>query len=181
VLGLPAWSQSLPAVETFESRPAGYLDAQGDWNAAPVSKVQVQTVTVHGGSKAGIVGTNSLATLHVPEAAATNVWIDFHVRTQPRPVAATPSLSGDAAAGFYIDGSGAIIARSNATWVTLSGFAVEADAWYRFSVNLNYTSRRWSLHVADDTPNRLATHLATNLAFSATGTNTYFHSFRVKN
>jgi hypothetical protein len=171
----------LPTIETFESRPAGYLDAQGDWSGAPAAKVQVQATTVHAGSKAGVVGTNSIAALDVPDAAATNVWIDFHVRTQPRPVAATPSLSGDAVAGFYIDGNGAIVARSNAIWVTLSGFTVVADTWYRFSVNLDYTAQRWSLHVVDDTPNKLATPLATNLAFTATGTNTYFHSFRIKN
>ena len=177
----PARSQGLPAVETFESRPEGYLDSQGDWSGAPAVKVQVQTATVHAGSKAGVVGTNSIATLDVPDTAATNVWIDFHVRTQPRPVATTPSLSAGAVAGFYVNGSGAIVARSNATWVTVPDFTVAADTWYRFSVNLDYSQSRWDLYVADDTPNKLATPLVTNLAFTSTATNTYFHSFRIKN
>jgi len=177
----PAHAQGLPAVETFESRPEGYLDAQGDWSGLPEARVQVQTATVHGGSKAGVVATNSIATLSTADTSATNVWIDFHFRTQPRAVGRIPSLSPDAVAGFYINGSGAVVARSNATWVTLPAFSVADDAWYRFSVNLDYTARRWALYVADNTPNKLATPLATNLAFTASATNTYFHAFRIKN
>lgn len=176
-----AWAQGLPAVETFEDRTEGCLNAQGDWDGAPLANVQVQSATVHGGSRAGVVGTNAMATLNVADAGATNVWIDFHVRTQPRAVSRTPSLSPDAVAGFYINGSGGIVARSNTTWVTLSAVSVAADTWYRFSVNLDYAARRWALYVTDNTPNKLATSLATNLTFAAGVTNSVFREFRVKN
>ena len=111
---------------------------------------------------------------------ATNVWIDFYARV-PHPTNSTPPvISTNAVAAFYVAGDGSVRAISNNTWVTLN-YTVPSNTWYRFTVNLDYTTSNWSIHAADSVPNALATTVATNLKFQATATNTYFHRFRIKN
>ena len=173
--------QELPFVETFESMSAGSLDGKADWSAIPQANAQVQTTTVYAGDKACILGSNTMISRSFPGDGETNVWIDFCARLQPRAFSLQPRLSDDAVAGFYFDQSGHIVARSNDTWVTLTGFTIPSNTWQRFSINLDYNASSWAIFVAGDIPNELATAVATNLAFTSTATNTCFHSFRVKN
>lgn len=170
----------LPLQESFEDRSSGVLHAQQGWWASPADRVQVQSEETHHGTHAAIVETNSMMRQSFTDNSATNVWVDFYASFDPRE-GTEPSLSDDAVAGFYFNSSSNVVARSNETWVVISGAEFAANAWYRFSVNLDYNNRRWAIYYCGSTPNTLATPLATNLAFAAEGTNTYFHSFRVKN
>jgi hypothetical protein len=181
LFGLGVRAGEVPFAETFEGRPVGYLDGQNAWSAAPHIDVTVQTNTVYAGSKAVLVPTNAMVSRAFADATATNVWVDFSARMSPRPTGGNPHLSDDAVAGFYINSGGSIVARSNNTWVTLSGFTAETGTWYRFSVNLDYGARTWGIYAAGAAPNAVAEPIVTNLVFKAGATNTWFHAFRVKN
>jgi len=171
----------LPVTESFEGLSAGPLHGQSAWQGVPSGKVHVQSEIVYAGSKAGVAATNAIMARDVSDPAAKNVWIDFYANAQYRAFTRQPSLSGDATTGFYINQSGHIVARSNDTWVTLTSVTIATNVWYRFTVNLDYNSSAWAIHVADSTANALSTPVATNLAFDANATNAVFKSFRVKN
>ena len=174
-------ADELPFAESFESLQPGSLQGQNEWSAAPPSGAQVQNSMKFTGSLAGILATNSIVSQSFSDTTATNVWVDFYTRSTPHSYSRTPCLNGDAVAGFYFNSNGFLVARSNATWVTLSDFGPVSNQWYRFTVNLDYQNRRWGIFSAGATHNELLTPVATNLAFSSTATNTYFHRFSVKN
>jgi len=175
-----ARAEDVPFVETFDDRTTGVLHNQHGWQSRLQNDAQVQTATVFEGAKAGIVETNSIVWNNFTDTTATNAWVDFYARGSHPSSSTAPTLTGSVAAAFYFDADGKIRAISNSTWVTLD-YTVGEGQWHRFSVNLDYNDQTWELHVADNEPNRLATPLATNLAFSSSSTNTYFRRFRVKN
>jgi hypothetical protein len=175
----PAGAQEVPFAETFDSRTAGALHGQNQWQAHRQNDAQVQTAVVYAGGKAAAVTTNTTAWRGF-SGAATNVWVDFYARV-PRPAAgAAPALVGSVAAAFYVAEDGTIRATSNAAWVALN-HTVPSNAWHRFTVHLDYAAERWDLYAADDTPNRLSTPVATNIPFSSLSTNTGFRGFRIRN
>ncbi len=176
-----ARAQSVPFSENFESRTPGVLAGQNGWSAQRQNDAQVQSVTVFAGSRAVAVSTNAAATCAFSNPAATNVWIDFYARPPQPPDSGAPALSGSVAAAFFMGNDGKLRAVSNNTWVTLGAVTLQANRWYRFSVNLDYAASKWALYVANDTPNALATPVATNLAFSASNTNRCFRGFRIRN
>jgi len=173
-------AEDVPFIETFDDRTTGVLHNQHGWQARKQNDAQVQTDVTYAGAKAGTVETNSLVWNTFTNASATNVWVDFYARLEYPSDNDPPTLTGSVAAAFYLDTAGKIRAVSNDSWMVLD-YTVESNTWYRFSVNLDYDESRWELHVADSTPNELSTKVATNLAFSASSTNEYFHAFRVKN
>lgn len=177
---LTAMAQDVPFVESFDNLDSGALHNQNDWAARRQNDAQVETTTVFAGDNAAMIGTNTVVWHNFTNSTATNVWVDFYARSSHPTNSTSPSLKGGVAAAFYIDAAGTIRAISNATWVTL-GYTVADDEWHRFSVNLDYINKKWAIFAADDTPNVLSTIVATNLAFSATSTNNYFHRFRIKN
>ncbi|MDP6523600.1 MAG: hypothetical protein QGH15_05195 [Kiritimatiellia bacterium] len=180
LLVIAALAQDVPFVETFENRSEGVLHNQNSWQAYRQNDAQVQTSTVYNGSKAGTVATNTTAWRSFTNSSATNVWVDFYSRVEYPTNSTPPALTGTVAAAFFVDEDGKIRAVSNSTWVVLN-YTVPSNTWQRFSVNLNYDTSKWALHIADDTPNKLSTALATNLSFSSSSTNTYFRRFRIKN
>lgn len=178
--GLPACAGDVPFAETFDGHTTGLLHNQNSWHVQNENNAQVQPTTVYAGGKAVVVSTNTLVWQNFTNSNATNVWIDYYAQV-PHPTNDTPpAIQGEYAAAFYTASDGRIHAVSNNTWVTLS-HTLATDTWYRFTLHLNYESSRWALYVSDSTPHSMATAVATNLAFSATSTNTYFHRFRVKN
>jgi hypothetical protein len=175
-----AAAQGVPFIESFDSLDSGALHNQNDWSARHQNDAQVESSTVYAGGNAATLGTNTVVWHDFTDSTATNVWVDFYARSAYPTNSSVPSLTGSVAAAFYIDKDGAIVAVSNNTWVTLN-YTVSSNEWHRFSVNLDYQNKKWSIFAADDTPNKLSTIVATNLAFSASSTNEYFHRFRVKN
>jgi hypothetical protein len=175
-----AVAQDVPFVESFDSLDSGALHNQNDWSARHQNDAQVESSTVYAGGNAATLGTNTVVWHDFTNSAATNVWVDFYARSSYPTNSSEPSIDGSVAAAFYIDKDGKIRAISNNTWVTL-GYTVSSNEWHRFTVNLDYVNEKWSIFAADDTPNKLSTIVATNLAFSASSTNEYFHRFRVKN
>lgn len=169
---------ALPFVEDFDALANGSLNGQNGWEATPAAQVQVQSAILYGGARAGS-STNATFLRRFDDPKGTNVWIDFYARPSRRTAAAPPTPSQTSAAAFYIDGSGHVVARSNATWVTLSSYSVPENAWTRFTLHVDYPHDRWAIYVAGSTSNALATTLATNLALQATSTGAYVTQFRV--
>lgn len=180
-LPISVLSESLPFVETFESRAQGVLDSQGDWLGLPSTNVQVLTGAAFAGERAVIVGKNSMMQTTFDGPGATNVWVDFYTRVEPRAFTLQPRLRYDSVAGFYFNTSGNIVAWSNDTWVTLSNVALPPNTWHRLSINLDYSLREWSIYVADDQPNTFAIPVATNLAFNSAVANPHFTKFSIRN
>jgi hypothetical protein len=167
--------------ESFEACDAGVLHGQNGWSVSLQNNAQVQNATAFGGSNAVAMTTNTTAWHTFNDPTATNVWVDFYARLPTPGDDGDPVLTGSVAAAFFVTSVGSIKAVSNDSWVTLSPDPpLVADTWYRLTVNLDYGSRRWALYLADSTPNKLATTVATNLAFSGSSTNAYFRRFRVK-
>lgn len=177
---LLAVAETVPFIETFDDRDTGVLHDQHGWQARKQNDARVQTDTTFAGTKAGLVETNSMVWNTFTNSSATNVWIDFYGRVSYPVDDTTPALTGSVAAAFFVGTTGQLWAVSNDTWVTLA-HTIPSNTWRRFSVHLDYGNSRWELHVADDQPNTLATPVATNLAFSASSTNTYLKAFRVRN
>ncbi|MCX7591673.1 MAG: hypothetical protein N2255_08605 [Kiritimatiellae bacterium] len=176
-----ALAADIPLVENFEHRPVGHLAQKSGWQTHRDNLVRVQTSKVYAGNRALVLATNSVLRIDFEDPTATNVWIDFSIRVETRAVSGEPALSDGAVAGFYFDTVGNLVVRSNQTWVVCPGFTLPSGQWRRFTVNLDYGSRNWSIYVAGVTPNEISRPLATNLAFNACSTNTYFRSFRAKN
>ena len=174
-------AEELPFVATFEELSEAPLPVQSEWHTAQRDQVVVTRLAAHGGERSLLVPSNAMVRLDFEDSTATNIWIDFYLRLEPRPTPAPPVLSAEAVAGFYIHENGHVMAKSNSSWVACSGFVVSTARWCRFTVNLDYGARRWALYAAGDIPNELSVPLATNLAFNAGATNTHFRSFRVKN
>jgi hypothetical protein len=166
--------------ESFDNLSTGVLHRQNGWLSDRQNDAQVQTETAFAGTQAGTVSTNATVWHSFTNTAATNVWVDFYARVPYPGDADPPALTGSVAAAFFVTDSGALKAVSNNTWVMLN-YTVPADTWQRFTMHLDYKTKRWELFAADDTPNRLLTVIATNLAFSASSTNTYLRRFRIKN
>ena len=173
-------AQDIPFMEPFDSLNTGELHGQNSWNAQRQSEVKVTNSVTYAGGQSAMLGTNTVAWHDFSDSSATNVWVDFYARSSYPADSVAPSLTGSVAAAFFINKDGAIVAVSNTTWVTLS-YTVSSNEWHRFSVNLDYVNEKWAIFAVDDTPNKLSTIVATNLAFSASSTNEYFHRFRVKN
>jgi len=170
----------LPFAEDFDSRSAGTLHGQNQWQTRQQNDVQVQTSISFDGNKAGMVSTNATLWRNFGDVNATNVWIDFYARV-PHPTNNTPPvISSNAVAAFYIAADGTVRAISNDTWIT-TGTTIPSNTWYRFTVNLDYGTSNWSIYAVDGTPHKLATPVVTNLKFQSTATNMYFHRFRIKN
>ncbi len=172
--------QDVPFVEPFDSLNSGAIQGQHSWSARHQNNAQVENAESYAGGQAAMVGTNTVMWHDFTDSTATNVWVDFYARSGYPTNSSVPSLTGSVAAAFYINKDGAIVAVSNATWVTLN-YTVSSNQWHRFTVNLDYVHSKWSIFAADDTPNKLSTIVATNLAFSSSSTNSYFHRFRIKN
>jgi hypothetical protein len=175
-----AIGQDMLFTEPFDSLNSGELHGQNGWQAQDESGAQVTNSVAFAGGKSTMLGTNTVAWHDFADSTGTNVWVDFYARSSYPSNSTTPSLTGSVAAAFFIDKDGAIVAISNTTWVTLS-YTVSSNEWHRFTVNLDYNSKKWAIFAVDDTPNKLSTVVATNLAFSSSSTNEYFHRFRVKN
>jgi len=171
----------LPFVEDFDSRSAGVLHNQNQWQSRRQNDAQVQTSITFDGSKAGMLSTNATVRRDFGDTDATNVWVDFYARVPHPTNSAPPVISSNAVAAFYIAGDGSIRAISNDTWIITTGTTIPSNTWYRFTVNLDYGTSNWSIYAVDGTPNKLATPVVTNLKFQSTATNTYFHRFRIKN
>lgn len=180
LMAAAALAGDLPFIESFETQTSVVLHNHNDWRARRQQDAQVQGNVVFAGSQAGVVATNALLWQNFGDATATNVWIDFYARQQHPPNNDPPELAGSVAAAFYVGTDGKIRAISNATWVTLD-VTVPSNAWRRYTVNLDYGAQEWSLYVADEVPNRLATAVAEGLKFRTGSTNAYLQTFRVKN
>lgn len=170
----------LPFMESFDDVPDVLLHNHNAWQSRQQNDAQAQAATVFAGAKAGVVATNALLWRNFNDADATNVWIDFYGWQEYPEDSDPPELAGSVAASFFVGMDGKIHATSNANWVALN-CTVPSNAWRRFTVNLDYKASRWSLYVADEVPNRVATPIALDLPFFSQSTNTYFSTFRVKN
>jgi hypothetical protein len=171
---------NLPFIETFESRFAGQLATQNQWQASPIAQAQVQTNQVHAGSQAGSL-INGTFWHQFSDSTATNVWVDFCMKA-PRRNMSSPTISNKTAAAFYIDNNGNVVAYDNNAWVTFSGagaFVAPTDDWIRVTANLRYTTKRWSLFACSNIANGLAMTLSTNLQFQASSTNATVNIFRI--
>ncbi|OGV61490.1 MAG: hypothetical protein A2498_16440 [Lentisphaerae bacterium RIFOXYC12_FULL_60_16] len=158
----------LPFTDTFEGYSLGSLNGQGQWNADPSTAVVVQTANRYGGSKAVQI-MDASAWHSVSNLIATNVWMDFYIyptRHQPTP---PPDIVSSATAAFYVNRDGYVVALSNANWVTLLTEQIPSNTWQRFTVKLDYVTRRWSLYKAGPSPNAASVLLARDLAFLAEG------------
>ncbi len=103
----------------------------------------------------------------VNAAGATDVWMDWYAKPQPKPAA--PIYIRDVAlkstGAFYVNPSGYVVAMSNTTWVTYTNVVLATNAWVRFSLNLDYAADTWSLYAADSTPNALVTNVFRDVPF----------------
>ena len=171
---------SVPFVETFDGLTVGDLGSQNNWFSAPSSQVLVETSSVYVGTQAAGGRTNSIMRQAFAGAPATNVWVDFYVFGH-RGGGPEPALNADAAAGFYIDQNGHVVAWDSSAWITNAIYTVPTNAWRRFTVHLDYGTSKWGIYMAGDQPNALSAPVFTNLSFMATTTNTYFQRFSFEN
>lgn len=170
----------LPFIETFDDTPDVLLHNYREWQAHQQSDVQAQQAVKYAGTQSAVVATNALLWQNFSDATATNIWLDFYGYQEYPDDNTPPDLQGSVAASFFVGMNGTVYATSNATWVPLS-YTVPEGAWRRFTVNLDYSASTWSLYVADEVPNRIATPVAVDLPFYTSSTNTYFRAFKVKN
>jgi hypothetical protein len=171
---------NLPFIETFESRIAGQLPTQNQWQASPPGQVQVQTNQVHAGAQAGSV-LNATLWHQFSDPTATNVWVDICMKA-PRRNMTSPTISNMTAAAFYVDNNGNLVAYDKNAWVTFSGagaFVAPTDNWIRVTANLRYTTGRWSLFACSNIANGLSMTLSTNLQFQTSSTNASVNIFRI--
>ncbi|MBT3295997.1 MAG: hypothetical protein HN919_01465 [Verrucomicrobia bacterium] len=166
--------------EDFDTRATGLLHNQNEWVAHRQNDAQVQAATKYAGSKAALVATNAVVWRNFSDTTATNVWIDFYAYVTHPTDNSAPSLDGSVAGAFFVGTNGVIHALSNTTWVA-TATTVRSNSWRRFTVNLDYATSNWALHVASDIPNAIASVVATNLKFSSSSTNAYFKTFRIRN
>ena len=161
---------TLPFIENFEAIDPGPLDGENNWHADTPANVEVQTSVKFNGARAAKI-TDAYAWHGVADGTYTNVWIDWYARPVPR--SAVPrgisELTVDTTASFYVNRSGAVVALSNGTWITTTGYTVTTGEWARFSVHLDYDAHTWTLYAADNTPNRMATRVARGMPFYSTG------------
>ena len=174
-----ASAAGLPFVENFETRNEAPLHGQGGWKSVATANAVVQTTTVYGGGKAGDLGNVVLWQEFSGVPTATNVWADWYARPPRRTEAGDPVPGENSVVAFFVNSNGYLRVMSNTTWVTLSSYTVPEDTWVRLTAHLDYTNSTWALYVSDDIRNKLATPLATNLAFRAGGTNTVIGELRV--
>ena len=180
LLSAGARAGDVPFMEPFDDAPGVLLHNYRGWNASRQQDAQAQQGQVFAGTKAAVVSTNAVLWQEFNDSSVTNVWLDFYGWQEYPTNNTPPDLEGSVAASFFVGTDGKIRATSNSTWVTLN-YTVPANTWRRFTINLDYTTSRWSLYAADNVPNRLATPVATDLPFHSSSTNAYFRAFRVKN
>lgn len=160
------WSgaATLPFVESFDGLSTGALHGQNGWNATDAD-IAVQTANAYSGRAVALV--DGYGFHGVNAAGATDVWMDWYAKPQPKPAA--PVYIRDVAlkstAAFYLNPSGYVVAMSNTTWLTYTHVVLATNAWVRFSVNLDYAADTWSLYAADSTPNALVTNVFRDVPF----------------
>jgi len=157
---------ALPFIENFDTLVPGDLDGANDWHVARADAAHVQSGSAYSGANAARVGRTTV--WHgFGESLATNVWIDWYARPVPRRIPPRPicELHWNTTASFYLNPDGRIVVRSNATWVVCSEAVFPTGEWLRFSLNLDYGSDTWSLHVAGSNRNELAKSVARGLPF----------------
>jgi hypothetical protein len=185
LMTIPAWSADPLILENFDALPLGELAQENGWVTDPSAGVVVQGAdSFRGGQAVSVVGADIAAT--VTDSTATNVWVDFYTMPILGGSNAVPTNAGAAlffdGGALFFDTDGYFVVLSNATWVTMDHISpVSTGLWYRISINIDYDSRTWGLYVADDTPNKLSTVVATNLAFQSGHTNTSFSRFEAMN
>ncbi len=144
--------------ETFESRTNGVLNGQDGWYCAPTNAVAVQTNVVYGGSNAAefVTSTNvPSADQYIAAHGATNVWIDFRAKVDPRAVTYFDDHPDIANAPpyepsvFAINRRGEVWAHDGAagTWTNDSRFVLMESQWHRFTIKQSYSNHTWDLFV----------------------------------
>ncbi len=161
---------ALPFTETFDSLTLGAINGQNSWTSTPTNYVSVQTNAYYYGTKAVKI-TNSIMTRAIEANTSTNVWIDFYTWGPRRNPSSYPAPSNRTTIAFFVNSNGYVVARNGSSWNICSNFVVSKTAWTRFTMNLNYTSDKWSIYACDSTQNKISTLLASNLSFNTTSTN----------
>ena len=137
---------SLPWSETFENEDGmagtlGDLDGQNNWET---STYGAATVT---NSKAS-QGTQSceLYEANISHSFVDNrdeIWVQF----KAQPVFLDNAKPWDAAAVFWVNASGQVVARSNSTEITISSPILTEGTWLEFLAHVDYTEQTWDLSV----------------------------------
>ena len=176
---MPVFSADQLILENFDALPLGPLEQTNGWVTAPSASVVVQgDAAWRGGQAVTAVGAD--VEISFTNSTATNVWVDFYAMPELGTRRAPPT---DMTGELFVDTNGYFVVSSNATWVTMDHISpISTGRWYRISINVNYESRTWGLYVADDTPNRLSTPVATDLPFQpSASTNASLTLFRAEN
>jgi hypothetical protein len=136
---------TLPWSDDFEAASTGTVHGQNGWRVSDAAEgsATVQTAVKQEGSQALEL---TLATAAVDfDSAATNVWVTF--QAQPARSNEGGDVPPDAAAHFYFNTSGQVVAYSNTTAVTVSGFVLPEDSWAEFNLFLDYTAHTWDMQI----------------------------------
>ncbi|MDD4869536.1 MAG: DUF2341 domain-containing protein [Kiritimatiellae bacterium] len=166
----PLTNQSLPFVESFESIPLGQFAGTNKWGADPTNRALVQSSVVYGGSRAASI-SNAFVWHGFSDPSATKVWCDWYML--PSPLTNEPAarvISENTSVALYLNNQGHFVVFSNNTWITLSSVTMETGSWVRCILYLDYDTDRWSLYVANNVTNKLATRIVNNYPLVANAT-----------
>ncbi len=149
----------IPFTESFENNAThsgtlGDLDGQRSWVVSGNGAALVQNVTVHSGSQA--LSISNAAATHTFEGTPSEAWITLWadpVESELPPETIAP----DAAAVFYINTNGQVVAYNSTTATELTGTIV-SNGWNKFEIHCDYSSKVWNLFVND-------AQVVTNFAF----------------
>lgn len=151
----------LPFNEGFENHNQTGITSSGGWQFTGEIEPVITIDEVSSGSYAAKItgGETEPVELYNLFSAEPQqiVWVDFSI--QSGVLTTIPELKSKTSAGFYFGDEGILQAFDGAVlplgaWQTLEHEPVEAE-WQRITVQLNYTTQRWSLYlnglrVADD-------------------------------
>lgn len=152
----------LPFTEAFESGTVstGPIHNQNDWLALPANvltnNAEVETTTKHAGSQAlelespiydWPMATN-VAAYHYYGANGSNmVIVDYYAQPVHRDQAATPSISTNTSAAFYLNSNGCVVVYDGGSgWQTQTN-VVSEGSWTRFTIRLDYSAKTWDLRL----------------------------------
>ncbi len=138
---------TLPFSETFEDAgdnagALGELNGQHGWVAG--AGAIVTNSDAHGGSQSLSIPRGSVS--HDFLGTPNNIQISFWANPARSDIPA--SISGEAAAVFYVNTTNNLVAYSNTTAITL-GATVVSNGWNKFSIECDYVSKVWNLELND--------------------------------
>ncbi len=137
---------SLPWSETFENEAGmagtlGNIDGQNNWETSTYGAATVTNSEASEGTQSCELNEANISHSFIDQQ--DEVWVQF----KAQPVFRDYAKPWDAAVVFWVNASGQVVARSNATDVTIASPILTEGTWVEFLAHVDYTSQTWDLSV----------------------------------